>query len=804
MTSLTHVTNTGPTASPGTAAAGAPGHGCCDGTCDLPPFVRNNYWYGKLLVPQDFIDEQSYFREKIRHHNQRLHGTGVVCGLQVHRDDAAACRDRFVVVEPGSAIDCCGNEILVTERTRVELADIISIPAGDDDAHEVRLCLCYRECPTEPVPVLYDECGCDDDRCLPNRILESFDICATLDPPAATATWTGPALVRGTDLAIAGATRVRAGGGAVLVAAGSTVYRVDATTAATTGSHDLGGAVHALEVSGDAAHVFVVHDDASAVLTLTVLTAADLSVTNTAAVSDGAAAPVATAAGSDGRLLVLSASPGVLLRYEPDLDTPTPTAPTAVSVPAGRGLLAVSPDAATGYLAAASGSGAADPTRVDVVDLAAGTVGTPITALPAGAEPTLLDAGAAGTLVVAAADGSCYALAVPAGTLAGSVPLAGPVTAGAGAPWAYATGSDGTNTTVRAVHLPAVATGNAAAVGPVIGWEGAAQNIAAGADRVYVAYTDDAANGPGGVAVFEVSGGGSCRDGWDAPPVCPSCEGHECVPLATLHGYRAGFTVLETADPPSDPAADLVLSIARIDDADGRVLLRSTALISRTIDCLLECCEQVQQGGPGAPGADGAPGAPGPGLEQGLTRIAALSWEHGHPMQVSQLQTIVVDSGTPDEHTVYGLTVAFTAEVDVTAIDPVHVFCVDAPNLALPAAQRMGYACRCPVVGTVAATDATLDASGVIVKAVVSGNAKSKAVSFLFSPQFVDSVLRERELDDLFVHLRGEFVIDDDGRAVDAEFTRAQLPTGDRPAGSDYGIQGGLFESWFQPVRDND
>ena len=51
--------------------------------------------------------------------------------------------------------------------------------------------------------------------------------------------------------------------------------------------------------------------------------------------------------------------------------------------------------------------------------------------------------------------------------------------------------------------------------------------------------------------------------------------------------------------------------------------------------------------------------------------------------------------------------------------------------------------------------------------------------------------------------LRGDFVIDETGRAVDAEFVRAELPTGDRPAGSEYGIQGGLFESWFTPIQDN-
>ena len=50
------------------------------------------------------------------------------------------------------------------------------------------------------------------------------------------------------------------------------------------------------------------------------------------------------------------------------------------------------------------------------------------------------------------------------------------------------------------------------------------------------------------------------------------------------------------------------------------------------------------------------------------------------------------------------------------------------------------------------------------------------------------------------MRLNGEFVIDDKGRAVDAEFTRAELPTGDRPGGSAFGAQGGLFQSWFNVV----
>jgi hypothetical protein len=60
---------------------------------------------------------------------------------------------------------------------------------------------------------------------------------------------------------------------------------------------------------------------------------------------------------------------------------------------------------------------------------------------------------------------------------------------------------------------------------------------------------------------------------------------------------------------------------------------------------------------------------------------------------------------------------------------------------------------------------------------------------------------------ELWVRLRGDFVIDINKKAVDAEFVRAELPSGDRPSpladptGSKFGIQGGLFESWFQIGR---
>ena len=91
--------------------------------CSYGPFTRNNYFTGKLLVERDFTDETRFHMEKMRHHEQQLHGWGVVCGLKVKPHPNVACRDRFVCIEPGFAVDCCGHDIIVREEECVDLFD---------------------------------------------------------------------------------------------------------------------------------------------------------------------------------------------------------------------------------------------------------------------------------------------------------------------------------------------------------------------------------------------------------------------------------------------------------------------------------------------------------------------------------------------------------------------------------------------------------------------------------------------------------------------------------------------------------
>ena len=134
-------------------------HHCAE--CDTPQLARNHYFTGKLLLERDFTDEQLYLLGKLRRHNQDLHGIGIACGLEVEEHPNPACRDQFVVVEPGAAVDCCGHELLVTVPEVVPFRQLIlnawKEAHGDDaftGAHDVQLCLEYRECLSEQVPAL--------------------------------------------------------------------------------------------------------------------------------------------------------------------------------------------------------------------------------------------------------------------------------------------------------------------------------------------------------------------------------------------------------------------------------------------------------------------------------------------------------------------------------------------------------------------------------------------------------------------------------------------------------------------------
>ena len=123
-------------------------------------FVRNRYFYGKLLDVFHFELEQNYLNGKRWLLNRMVIGYGVLCGLDVR----PAPQGRAVVVTPGAAIDRCGREIVVPRSTdpwviRSKPAPDPTKPPMPECDDYVHLSICFRQCESDEVPVSVDDCG---------------------------------------------------------------------------------------------------------------------------------------------------------------------------------------------------------------------------------------------------------------------------------------------------------------------------------------------------------------------------------------------------------------------------------------------------------------------------------------------------------------------------------------------------------------------------------------------------------------------------------------------------------------------
>ncbi|HJU56022.1 MAG TPA: hypothetical protein VJ715_15660 [Pyrinomonadaceae bacterium] len=131
-------------------------------------FVRNRYFYGKLLDVFHFELEQDYLNGKRWLLNRLVTGYGVLCGLDVQ----PAQKGRAVVVTPGVALDRGGREIIVPRTSdpidvpprppqqQQQRAESGKYPAGHCEPEDyVHLCVSFQQCEGDPAPVLVDDCG---------------------------------------------------------------------------------------------------------------------------------------------------------------------------------------------------------------------------------------------------------------------------------------------------------------------------------------------------------------------------------------------------------------------------------------------------------------------------------------------------------------------------------------------------------------------------------------------------------------------------------------------------------------------
>ena len=99
---------------------------------------RPRFFSGKLVTPADLELEQQYFLEKLKRHNRSLHGFGIVSGLKV------TVRSGHIVVEPGLALDCEGNELAIETEQSI-------VPPPNADCHTVFVNIRFFEAGADPV-----------------------------------------------------------------------------------------------------------------------------------------------------------------------------------------------------------------------------------------------------------------------------------------------------------------------------------------------------------------------------------------------------------------------------------------------------------------------------------------------------------------------------------------------------------------------------------------------------------------------------------------------------------------------------
>lgn len=163
---------------------GSAGGGCgCGGTactvsgdgCMEGPLQRPLFFSGQLLTEEDLQQLSDYAVTKFRLHNRFLHGSGVVCGLMV---TCNPCGGGKVTVQPGTALDCCGNDIHLPCAVELDINKMVGAlrleMRGGHDCGDP----CAKECEDSP----------DDKKCL-DRKGRRYDLylryCETLVEPVA-------------------------------------------------------------------------------------------------------------------------------------------------------------------------------------------------------------------------------------------------------------------------------------------------------------------------------------------------------------------------------------------------------------------------------------------------------------------------------------------------------------------------------------------------------------------------------------------------------------------------------------------
>jgi|HubBroStandDraft_3_1064219.scaffolds.fasta_scaffold00913_5 hypothetical protein len=154
------------------------------------PTKHVNYTLGMVLGVDDFNQEFAWLSGRGRWLARDAVGYGTLSGLAVSSDTAA--KGPRLVVSSGNALTPRGQLVCVKPAQCAYLNDWLAankagIPAlvGSPMAATITLylTLCYRDCPTDPMPIPGEPCRSEDELLQPSRLVDSFSLELRTTPP---------------------------------------------------------------------------------------------------------------------------------------------------------------------------------------------------------------------------------------------------------------------------------------------------------------------------------------------------------------------------------------------------------------------------------------------------------------------------------------------------------------------------------------------------------------------------------------------------------------------------------------------
>ena len=149
-----------------------------------------NYTLGMLLGVDDFNQEFAYLSGRDRWLARDLGGYGTMCGLRVSLDSTA--NGPRLSVSCGTALSPRGQLICLHPSQCAYINDWISanestvvssIGSPLASVLNLWLVLCYRECPTDAVPIAGEPCRSAADLMAPSRLVDDFRLELRVAPP---------------------------------------------------------------------------------------------------------------------------------------------------------------------------------------------------------------------------------------------------------------------------------------------------------------------------------------------------------------------------------------------------------------------------------------------------------------------------------------------------------------------------------------------------------------------------------------------------------------------------------------------